>query len=79
MYDLSLFYTRTISTNLNYTSIMLRRLLAEGAGHFFQPAEFENVANPDFENIKHLQNQGHLLLTETSMNLKDDELYTLHK
>ena len=27
---------------------MLRWSLAESAGHFWQPSEFENVANPDF-------------------------------
>ena len=47
---------------------MLRRSLAESAGHFWWPAEFENVANPDFENLKHLQNPGHLPLTEASIN-----------
>ena len=46
---------------------MLRRLLAESDGHFWQPAEFEDVANPDFENLKHLQNPGHLSLTAPSM------------
>ena len=42
---------------------MIRQLLADSAGHFWQPAEFENVANPYIENLKHLQNLGHLLLT----------------
>ena len=46
---------------------MVRRSLAESAGHFWQPAEFENVANPDFEHTKHLQNPGHLSLTTPSM------------
>ena len=46
---------------------MLRRSFAESAGHFWQPVEVENVANPDFDNIKNLQNYGHLLLTETSI------------
>ena len=31
-------------------------------GHFWNPEEFENIANPDFENIKQLQNLGHFLL-----------------
>ena len=48
-------------------SIMLRRSLAESAGHFWWPAEFENVASPDYENLKHLQNPGHLSLTTPSM------------
>ena len=46
--------------------IMLRRLLAESAGHFWQPAESENVANPDFEHLKHLKNPGNLPLTAAS-------------
>ena len=46
---------------------MLRPSHAESDGHFWQPAEFENVANPDFENLKHLQNPGHLSLTAPSI------------
>ena len=46
---------------------MLRRLLSESAGRFWWPAEFENVVNPDLENIKHLQNPLHLYLTAPSM------------
>ena len=53
---------------------MLHQLLAEGAGTFWQPETFENVANPDFENIKHLQNQGYLLLTGPSMTYKNKGL-----
>ena len=49
---------------------MTRQLLAKIAGHFWWPAEFENVANPDFEHLKHLQNPEHLLLTEPS-SIKD--------
>ena len=45
---------------------MLCRLLAESDCHFLHPAEFENVANPDFENLKHLQNPGHLPMAESS-------------
>ena len=48
-------------------TVMLRWLLAESDGHFCWPAEFENVANTHFENIKHLQNPGHLSLTSPSM------------
>ena len=47
--------------------ITLRQLLAESAGHLSQPAEFENVANPDFDHLKHLQNPGHLSLTAPSI------------
>ena len=35
-------------------TIILQRSLAESASHFWQPEEFKNVANPDFENLKHL-------------------------
>ena len=45
---------------------MICRLLVESAGHFWQPAEFENVSNPDFENLKHLQNLGHFLMAAGS-------------
>ena len=44
-------------------TIMIRRSLSESAGQFWKPAEFENVENPDFNNLKHLQNPGHLLMT----------------
>ena len=52
---------------------MLRRSLDESAGHFWQPEKFENVANPDFENLKHLQNPAYLLMTKPSICA---ELYT---
>ena len=45
---------------------MIHRLLGDSDGHFWWPVEFENVANPDFENLKHLQNPGHLPLTAIS-------------
>ena len=48
---------------------MLHFLLAESAGHFWQPAEIENVANQYFENIKHLKNPRHLLLTKAIISL----------
>ena len=48
-------------------TIMLRRLLADSAAYFWQRIEFKNVANPDFKNIKHMENPGHLSLTEPSM------------
>ena len=35
---------------------MLLRSLAESAAHFWWPEEFENMENPDFKNLKHLQN-----------------------
>ena len=46
---------------------MICRSIGESAGHFWQPAQLENVANPYFENLKHLQNPGHLPLTEASI------------
>ena len=46
---------------------MIHWSLAESAGHFWWPEEFENVANPYFGNLKHLQKQGHLSLTEPSI------------
>ena len=54
---------------------MLRRSLAENAGHFWWPAEFKNMANPYFENLKHLRNPGHLSLTEPSMSEKEGRFY----
>ena len=46
---------------------MLHRSLAESAGHFWCPAEFENVANPYIGNLKHLQDPGHLSMTAPSI------------
>ena len=46
---------------------MLHRSHDESAGHFWHPEEFENVVNPDFENLKHLQNPGYLSLTAPSI------------
>ena len=45
-------------------STTLQRFLAESAGYFCQPTEFEIVANPDFENLKHLKSLGNLSLTK---------------
>ena len=41
---------------------MPRPSLSDSSGQFWWSAEFENVANPDFKNLKHLQNLGHFLL-----------------
>ena len=49
---------------------MIRWSHDESAGHFWWPAEFENVANSDFGNLKHMQNPGHLLLTASSTHMK---------
>ena len=56
---------------------MIYWLLTESAGHFWWPTEFENVANKDFEHLKHLENRGHLLLTAPSMYTHVSELYIL--
>ena len=66
MQDLSLLSAKTISPTLNRISIMFRWSLAESAGHFWWPAEFENMANLYLKNIKHFKNPGHLLLTAPS-------------
>ena len=47
--------------------IMLHWSLSESSGHFWKPSEFNNVENPYFGNIKHLQNPGNLLLTAPSI------------
>ena len=57
-----MYYNIEVINNLNMDfaiNVMLRQSLAESAGHFWWPSEFENVANPYFENAKHLQNPGH--------------------
>ena len=46
---------------------MLHGSLSENDSRFWWPEEFENAANPYFENLKHLQNPGHLSLTAPSM------------
>ena len=56
---------------------MLRRSLDESGGHFWWPAEFVNVANPDFGNLRHLQNPGHLSLTAPSTKQKYHVKYGL--
>ena len=35
---------------------MLCWMLDTIAGNFWRPEKFKNLANPDFENLKHLQN-----------------------
>ena len=57
-----MYYKIEFINNINIyfaITIMLHWLLAESAGHFWWTEEFENVANPDFENLKHLQNPEH--------------------
>ena len=57
-----MYYTIEVINNLNIDfsiTIIIRWFLAESAGHFWWTAEFKNVANPDFDNLKHLQNPGH--------------------
>ena len=48
-------------------TIILCWSLGESAGHFWKPEKFENVANSDFENLKHLQKPGDLSLTAPSI------------
>ena len=43
---------------------MLRHLISVSAVQFWRAAEFDNVANPYFEDLNHLQNPGHFLLTK---------------
>ena len=43
---------------------MIHKLLAMSVVYFWQPEIPENMENPDFVNLKHLQNLGHFLLTE---------------
>ena len=58
---------------------MICRSLDESTVHFWQPAEFENVANPDFENLKHLQKPVHLPPTKASKCYGDrhESVYTI--
>ena len=56
---------------------MLRRFLADSAVHFWWPEEFENVANPYFDHLKHLQNPGHLSLTKSIMLYSCDDIGTV--
>ena len=55
---------------------MLRRLLVDSAGHFWWPEEFDKVANPYFNNLKHLQNPGRLLMTKSSILYSCDDIGT---
>ena len=55
---------------------MIRRYLADSAGQFWWPEEFEDVTNPYFDNLKHLLNPGHLLLTKSSMFSSCDNIGT---
>ena len=48
-------------------TIMIRRLHDDSAGKFWCQVEYENVKNPDFENIKHLQSTEHLSMTAPSI------------
>ena len=48
-------------------TIRLCQLLAESNGQFKLPVETENLEDTEFENLKHSQNPGHLLLTAPSI------------
>ena len=71
-----MYYRVKVSSNVNIVfivvaiNIMLRWYLAESIGHYWQPAQFVNVVNPDFDHLKHLQNSGHLLLPAPSVSYK---------
>ena len=52
-----------ISKDIVAITIMINWFLAANPDHFWRPAKSENMANPDFEHLKHLQNLGHFLLT----------------
>ena len=56
-----------LHNELRVHSKLMHSKLIESAGHIWWPAEFENVANPDFENLKHLQNPGNLTLAAAIM------------
>ena len=65
-----MYYKIEVINNLNigfFITSMIRWSLADSSGHFWQPLEFVNVVNLDFENIKHLQNLGHSWLTAARM------------
>ena len=46
---------------------MLCWSLDDSSSQFWQPAKIENVANPDFDHLKHVQNPVYLPLIEASM------------
>ena len=48
-------------------AITLSQVLATSTVNLWCPEKFKNMANPDFENHKHLQNHGHLFLTAPFM------------
>ena len=50
---------------------MLCWILSESTDRYEGTVDFENLANPDFENLKHLQNLGPLLLTEPCIYILD--------
>ena len=53
---------------------MLRRSLADSDGRFWWPEEFHKVVNPYFNNLKHLQNPGRLLMTKSSILYSCDDI-----
>ena len=66
-YNIKVINNHNIGFIVITTTITLYWLLAESSGCFSKPVEFENVANLDFKDIKHLHNPGYLLLTIPSM------------
>ena len=55
--------------------VTLRQLLAASAVRFWRPAKFKNLANSDFENLKHWQNLETLSLTEPYLRQKSPTGY----
>ena len=51
------------STYIYFIAIELCLFLAVSTGHFWLPIKFENMANPDYKNLKHLQKLDHFSLT----------------
>ena len=64
-----MYYNIKVINNINiefiyiYINITLYQLLAENVGPFGRPENPQNMANPYFEKIKHLQNLVTLTLT----------------
>ena len=61
------------NTNVDFIvvsiTIALLQFLADSAGYFWQPKELKFLANPDYKNLKHLQNLGHFSLTAAGISI----------
>ena len=58
---------------------MLQWSLAVSAVSFWQPENFENLENPDSENLNYLQNLGHFFLAEPGTSRAVYNLYPLFR